>query len=916
MRVLPSTRMHRHGKASLAIRIICLLSVAWAFSQIRAEVVAPTLSANLAAPKGLAEDDGSARIHLRLFSWEPAEKNYQLRQRLTGWDGREITTWPAEDFRFEGEWKHKVELQLPGFGSAQYVAEVWEGDTLVAEAARRITWVAPMPERSEEERLQAFVGVNSHQWADWKLFSRLGIFWVRDYSWAWYGRGDKGISVPQGENFQQRLDAAREAGINTLPCIQKTFVTDDKRKWMESSDEIMAIFQRISDHFPEQKVFQIGNEEESKFPGHVHDAANYANFIASAAKGFEAAGHGARVILSGDVFMHDQVMKQLLESPARNAFLASCIHIYTGVVPPEIASRDTNAGSEDRQGGARVLDRIREYTARLKAAGKETWITETGWDVTYGPAVGERLQAVYLPRMFLLSLWVGVDKVFWFFDLDGRGKNRFDSSGLIDLDGALRPSGAAIAALSKLALGVKQAGSVDLGSNDIWAPLWKTADGRWLVTVWSVRDPHPVPASLAGATEAYDMFANKIAPADGSITDEVRYFFFDVLPLEYEAQRLVELDSRRAETVTVGGEFSVVVKNPSSQVNLEFTDVPAVFSPGTFSTESSASSSAIKVAKDAPPATYELVLRASGDGWERRWPIEVEVVPAVEVTAEPYVAGGSTWIALRRADGGKLDGEISVGPDAGTIEPASFHAADGQVAKVRFNAGPEESGPVAVHIELADGITQTAQVAPLALTVPRAGKIEIDGDLSDWDVGLLQPAVFTSNRRDFQVVSALAWSPEGLYVGGKMPVEKVFSADPEWFWSYQNLELFLKTSAGEENSWTPDCRQFFVVPVEKDGSWRLVAGDWRKRVDAAADNVFDDPRIKTGMRYENGVLSMELFIPAELLGAAPTGGGEWRGAIALQSGTPGHMDDKVCWPRPKSDGVLDRPSTWGILKFK
>jgi hypothetical protein len=878
-------------------------------------VAAPNFSANLATPKGMAGDDGSAKIFLRVFSWEPEAKDYQLRQRLTGWDGREIKAWLPEDFRFDGEWKRQVEIRIPRYGSCRYTAELWDGKSLVVEASKRITWVPPMPERTREQGWNSFIGINSHQWADWKMFARLGIYWARDYSWQWYGRGEKGVSVPQGENFQSRLAAAQAAGVNTLPCIQKAFLAPDKQKWMEGTEEISTIFRRISDDFPEQKVFQIGNEEEDKFPGHVHEAANYSNFIIHAAKGLDAAGHGARVILSGDVFMHDDLMAGLLAGPARDAFLASCIHIYTGTIPPEIATRDTNAGSEERGSGDMILDRLRQYTARLKAAGKETWMTETGWDVTYGPSVGERLQAVYLPRMFLLTRWAGVDKTFWFFDLDGKGKNRFDSSGLVDLEGNLRPSGAALAAFSRLALGAERAGSLYLGSEDIWAPVWKMPDGRWLVTAWAVKDPHPVPPSLAGAGEAYDIFANKIPPSEGQITDEVRYCFFDVLPPAFEAQRLVELSSRRMVSATVGGSFSVALQGGSEKTRFELTRVPPVFSPGAWTRKDGAATSLVTVANDAAPGRYEMELCATGDGWEKRWTLRVEVLPAIHVTAQPYPGGGSEWVELRRSDGSPFEGSVSIPENFGAVEPAAVAAAAGEAAKVRFNAAPTATGPAPLAITLKDGIRQTAYLRPLTLVLPRAGKIATDGDLSDW-ASLLPPAIFAVNRLDFQVGAAVAWSPEGLHIAAKMPVEKVFSSDPAWFWSYQCLEVFLKTSAAAGNNWTADCHQFFMVPVEKNGAWRLVAGEWKKRSDAKAENIFDDSRIKTAMRQEKGFLLMEAFIPAAAIGAPPASGSTWRAAIAMQTGSPGQMDIKACWPRPKSDGILDRPSTWGIFKLE
>ncbi len=166
------------------------------------------------------------------------------------------------------------------------------------------------------------------------------------------------------------------------------------------------------------------------------------------------------------------------------------VHYYSGRQPPETATKDANLV---RQGGEESAvtypDDLRELIAWRDryAAGKPIWLTETGYDSAGSHGIGERLQAARIPRVTLLALAAGVDKVFIYRE-QGSTPSQHAAAGLVRNDFSLKPSYFSVATLLRELGGMAQGPSSRLPDPDpnIWLYAWETPKGTVLVgwTVW------------------------------------------------------------------------------------------------------------------------------------------------------------------------------------------------------------------------------------------------------------------------------------------------------------------------------------------------------------------------------------------------------------------------------------------------
>lgn len=862
---------------------------------------------------GLLPPDGHQKLFLNSNGLDLTKKSLKI--RLYSWgDNSENAISLPYSLENNGELASVI-ISVEKFGPYWLEVDLPENSSIRTVLSKRLLHLPPARSLSKEERWESMIGVNSHQWANWALFQRMGIHWVRDYTWGWYGTGAEGVITSQNEDFSERLAQATLHEINVLPCIQKTFVTEDKSRWMDDAEDIQRIFNRISSHFPNQKIFQIGNEEESLFPGHIHEPDNYAQFIYNAARGLEQADNDAVILLAGDVFMYEEVMEEILQSQANESFLGSAIHIYTGTVSPEIATRDTNVGSEERRVDTLVLDRVRAYCQMFQKEDKEVWVTETGWDVIYGPAVGERRQAIYLPRMYLLLRAAGASKIFWFFDRDGTAGVRFSSSGLKDPNLMLRPSAATLAAVSHLASNITPAGTLDLGHPDIYTYVWKTGDQRWLITTWSVEEEHGLPDLFKSATEAYDVFANPIDTKDRVISDEVTYFYFDNLPKWVNEQRQAHLLSNRLHSARIGEPLTITVDTGSSHAVADLKTISSDLELIDKSKNETVVTYMVQVSPKAEIGIHGLSLVVSGEQWEKKWPIRVNALPALERVGPPVGGDQPSTHFLIRADGQSMKGEIMVLEGGGEVSPSLFSAQGGQKLEFRYYPGDNLYQPVPLRIILNDGIEQTITLQPETIPVPDLSSL--DTDFSSLDIFQMDNSYFVLSRDGLDFAMSIAWSEDSLHLWAKIPADEAFSADPEWFWNYQNLEIILSPGKTDDNT-NGDIRQFFFTPIFDQGEWRLLSGIWGGRNQPPKANIFDHPEIFTEIRIEEekNALFFEAKIPFEIIGAAPQRGDTWRAAVAMQSGKPSQMDLQAAWPRSKNAGFLNDSAYWGKLRFK
>ena len=838
------------------------------------------------------------------------------------------------DARVNGQWVRQLHLKLPRYGPYKLHAELHGkgGDKPLREAAVSLVRVVALPALSPEQRAGSYIGVNTHFNAPWKAFEKMGIHWARDYCWGWLGFGESAPMGTNGVDFRPIFADSQAAHITVLPCVQGVFRTEDKKRFLGDTAKIRDAFERLARAFPKVPYWEMDNEIDLQFhgttSGYEEWMASYVPAIQAAAEGLKKAGTGAKVALNGDAGIYPDRMARLLAGPAKDDFACTNSHFYTGTVPPELSKQDYNTGAENIPRPSTFLDELRRVSRVSHEHGRQAWLTEVGWDVTYGPAVGERLQALYLARMFLLSRFCGIDKTFWFYDRDiPKGTGIFASSGLLDLSLSARPSAAAMAVVSKLTALAPYGGSIDLGP-DRWCLLFDAGGGKWLAAAWSVQADQPLPAELKAA-KAVDLFGNEFAPA--KLTPEVAYFSLDALPAGWDAQRRAELLTGTLVEAYPGGTVAVDLRLPAgAKVSWEGLPIgvkvgesnesPPRESRGANSTAPAGAAGAdflratLTFPPDLPMGRHALTAVAAGDGWKRAWPLTISMVGPLEAVSEPYWPGKPAKLTIQPHGSKAEEVTLDLPAEAGAIDPAKL-AVPAAGASAVFTAGDKTAGPVRLTAHLASGASQVLFLRQGFLAVPKAGEIKLDGKLDDWPAGAMLPeGTFDAFPAGIGAKFYLAWSPQGLYLAACMPDKDRRPSVVKDFWEWTNVELFIDGSGAEQAGWPKSSHQFWFMPAMKGGDWFTAAGEW-KRSDAIPQTLYDDARCKTGIDVTAETVTMEVFIPAEALGAAPKDGAVWRAALAGQITRRHESNALLAWPRTKRDGVLDGSKAWGELRF-
>ena len=871
----------------------------------------PRLTISGTAQHGRVGPDGKASLQLALASWDTEEQVFELRQSLVDWTGT-ATPLGTLPVRMKGSWKHQLDVELTRYGPLTYRAELWpEGaDEPATVAERRLVKLPPVPRLSREERDRSYIGVNTHWNAKWETLAACGVHWARDYCWGWLKHGQDAPMADNGVDFRPIIQGAEAAGITILPITMQSFRNAADNGFIQDQAAIAKGYARLAKAFPDIPYWELDNEADLHF-GEAFDLENYQGFIAGAAGGLRASGTGAKVALNGTAGIRFDQAAALLDSPVADDFDVVNYHCYTGTAPPEIGRSDINAGADLQGETLSFLDQMRRINRLAHEAGKQAWLTEVGWDATYGPAVGERLQAVYLPRVYLLARLCGTDQVYWYFDRDVEDSTGiFASCGVLDVEQTLRPCAVALAQLSRETALAEPGGSVDLGE-DQWCVVLKRPEGGWVAAAWTVEDDHPMPKELEAA-DAFDIFGNPFEPS--VLSPEVAYFHLAELPDHWEAQRTVEWLSPTLLTTTSGG--SVPAEARASVDTLDWEGLPEGVTAEPWTEKAGEASSALTCAVTVRPGDYALTATASGDGWTRRWPVALRVLPSVVVDAPPYAPGQPVPVELRSNLEGRHAVALTLPEGGGQFERDSVDLDGDTPTQVEFTASADATGPIRVELALDNGARQEAWLRSASVDVPRAGEMELDGSLEEWGgAPALEGQSLHRKPIGFAPSARLAWSDEGLWLAVSIPMRDLRPVNPRDFWRGTCVELWVDPSGAPGGGIGDTAHQFWFTPVRDGEAWRLYAGEW-KRGGAIEKTLYDDGRCRTAVRVTDEGVTMEALVPTEALGGiAPSEAAAWPCAVTLQAVTEGETKE-ASWPRAKDSGILDRTDAWGTIRLR
>ena len=387
------------------------------------------------------------------------------------------------------------------------------------------------------------LNTSNYEWA--KINRRLGIGWVRFENMKWPMISPAPNVYNYHGNPPWNLDhdaivkAYHDQGINFLPFLFQSpdyatsapaGVTKNQGDYPPKDNAQMAdfVFQTVARYgakthpaselktgdkktgLNEINTYEIWNEPNLHDPGWgawVGTMAQYNAMFRAASEAAKRADPTARVTNGGAAGIDIDTMNSMLVPYADGKkpldFMDVLnVHYYSGRVAPEIATNDSNANRSGTGVQARTfeddLHRLIAWRDKNKP-GLPIWMSETGYDSAGPSGTDEQTQAAQLPRVIMMALAAGVEKVIVYRE-SGSAPSLFAASGVMDDGGGLKPAWFTYATLIRELDGVKT-GAVRLPVSNPNVRLYAwTRGAETILAAWAVDGTATLPLKLGQCT--------------------------------------------------------------------------------------------------------------------------------------------------------------------------------------------------------------------------------------------------------------------------------------------------------------------------------------------------------------------------------------------------------------------------------
>ena len=272
--------------------------------------------------------------------------------------------------------------------------------------------------------------------------------------------------------------------------------------------------ERVAKHYGSSiKCWEIINEADIKYKKLPdYSSSNYATLLKSGYHIIKSIDPQAKVLISGLAHANGSFLDSIIMYyDGRNCFDIMNFHHYS------------NKNNEPEE-FILYFNQLSKRFKRLEIH-KPVWLTETGCSSTPN-WTNEIIQAQRLPRIYLISLAFGIEKVFWYKSRSNELSNQ-DSShfGLWHKDYTPKPAFYAYQNLIKMCPD-KSVRPVLRRQEDVYIAQWKRPDGKKVYALWTSKKSIIVRLSIMGRYSCFNINGKElhVEPRDVVITPSILYF--------------------------------------------------------------------------------------------------------------------------------------------------------------------------------------------------------------------------------------------------------------------------------------------------------------------------------------------------------------------------------------------------------
>ncbi len=892
------------------------------------------------------------RLLLQVRNWLPDPLKGNLTLSVTD-DAGQAVDKQEKPFEAEASLAMSVPLKVARFGRYKLSAHAALQGTEARDTSMFFAKLPSQPELTAEQKIASPYGLNVHSGGPWPLaaYRAAGLVWYREYAftWDWLERA-KGTNndFAGWPYFPKIVQNYLDHGAMVAPVLQKSIVkpefnADGSIKKIGPDPQWVRMLVQVVSAFPDVKFWELSNEYDLPAANsRAEDRVgwkNYGLYHKKFGAVLDLLGGGSLFAISnGTAGIHPSLTEKLIKEGYFDQIDALSFHHYCGIEPPEtnIGNNNTASGEVNNEPPTLFVDQLRQMkkVGNVDGHQRQAWLTEVGWDTLAGKVVTPYQQAVYLPRMWMMAMAAGTDKVFWFYDKDAANPSHFfDGCGLLDANLQPKASICSLAAMTSLLPTPQYVGSINAGP-DTQGYVFQE-DGKLIASLWSISKDDGPKASFK-AERLLDFMGNPVQGNDVQLTMAPLYAVGIDRGGDWYKQTAYDIQSPYMENAAAGDPLktTVTIHNNRSEpivgkVSLQLPDgwktdageQSYTVAPGktaevtlpfsvSFNESLGLKQATIRFAENGKTVKeMPLVVLVSR-------PFMMHVSPIVTAPDEPTTVKVTLVNLSTRPQSGKLELKLPVSWKAitPTIEVSPLQPREQRVidTKLAWNDQWKTGESASVVFVTSDG-EMSQPLIPPSFHIPEVQNVKIDGDLSDWPADSQFPQWMlgsTDGKPNAEI--HMAWSPKGLLVGVNVHDSQVVVKNPKEFWDGDTLELFINNQADQKkHSFGKGDHQFWFVPLVKEH--RAYVGQW-KQGDELPATLYDIQGIESSVVARDGGYVMEFLLPSERFGFHPQANGK----ITLNLNLTVHggkSEREVYWTRAKSDGVTTHPGEWGTIRL-